>query len=163
MAQGRKFTRYHLASRQRASHTAPFPASRKFRQWPGISSSPQSPSAFAGAPFLGRRIKTTLRRNNGRTRELLPIEAPAPGPCSSAFSVPTLTKRGSLTGQSQITLPFAAFLKYLSHYSPKYPYLSTQKVNYRIIRIKKDGPKAIFFIFHDLSAGLRWCSSQKSR
>ena len=77
-------------------------------------------------------ILLPLRRVNGRTRQFLPIETAAPGPCSSVFSVPTLTKRGSLTGQVQITLPFTAFLKYLSHYSPKYPYLSTGNVNYRL-------------------------------
>jgi hypothetical protein len=55
-----KFTWYHLDSRQRISHTASFPAGRKFRQWLGISSSPQRPSAFAGPRFLvedERRLK----------------------------------------------------------------------------------------------------------
>ena len=77
-------TRYHLVSRQRASHIAPFPASRKFRRWLGISSSPQRPSAFAGAPFGNHRLDDSLRFN-GRTRVCLPIDTPAPRPCSAIF------------------------------------------------------------------------------
>ena len=98
MTQGRqKLTRYHLDSRQYTSHTAPFPASRKFRRWLGISSSPQRPSAFAGAPFGNHRFDDSPRFN-GRTREWLLIDIPAPGPCSAVLSVPPPTFRGSLTG-----------------------------------------------------------------
>jgi len=78
-----KLTRYHLVSRQRTSHTAPFPASRKSRQWLGISSSPQRPSAFAGARFRVKD-KTTFNAVTGVPGKCLPIDIPAPRPCSAA-------------------------------------------------------------------------------
>ena len=71
-SKGVKFTRYHLDSRQRTSHTAPFPAGRKFRQWLGISSSPQRPSTFAGAQF-GVEDLTTLNAVTGVSRDRLII------------------------------------------------------------------------------------------
>ena len=102
-------TRYHLVSRQRTSHTAPFPASRKFRQWLGISSSPQRPSAFAGPQSFGKRTDDSSR-NNGRTRECLLIDTPAPRPCSAASAVPTLTKQGSLNVSASILFSSSLFL-----------------------------------------------------
>ena len=63
-------------------------------------------------------------RNNGRTRDPLPIEDPAPRPCSTSFSVPTHTFLGSLTGFQSVLFSSPLFT-YLSHYSPKQPDLST--------------------------------------
>ena len=64
-------------------------------------------------------------RSNGRTRACLPIDTPAPGPCSAAFPVPIPTKQGSLTGSVPLTLPFTAFIQYTAHYSHKQCCLST--------------------------------------
>ena len=64
---------------------------------------------LCGGPIWERKISDDSLRFNGRTRVCLPIDTPAPGPCSAAFPVPILTKQGSLTGSAQLTLPFAAF------------------------------------------------------
>ena len=45
------------------------------------------------------------KRFNGRTREWLHIDIPAPGPCSASFTVPIFTKQGSLTGYLSLLFP----------------------------------------------------------
>ena len=125
-------TRYHLDSRQRTSHTATFPASRKFRQWLGISSSPQRPSAFAG-PHWELKIKDDSKRCHGRTRNRLPIDGSAPRPCSAAFTVPTHTFLGSLTGY--LSLLFSSLpLKILALlYPPLRTFVNRKKKNFGIL------------------------------
>ena len=51
---------------------------------------------WRGNPLLQDTAPQT--RNNGRTRGSLPIENPAPRPCSASLTVPTHTFLGSLTG-----------------------------------------------------------------
>lgn len=53
------------------------------------------PWLFLFSIFVKRR-KTTLKRNNGRTRERLLIDAPAPRPCSAVSIAPLSSNRGSL-------------------------------------------------------------------
>ena len=59
-------------------------------------------------PTHGAKNKDDSKRVNGRTRDWLPIDSPAPGPCSAFLTVPTHTKRGSLTGSVKHTLPITA-------------------------------------------------------
>ena len=59
--------------------------------------------------MIALRSANTPLRVNGRTRECLPIDIPAPRPCSAYLSVPPHTNRGSLNGIHMLTLLFAAF------------------------------------------------------
>ena len=72
-------------------------------------------------------------RFNGRTRACLPIDTPAPGPCSAVFPVPIHTKQGSLTDSEMLTLPITAFIHCTAHYSLKYSRLSI--LNYESFRV----------------------------
>ena len=122
-------TWYHLVSRQRTGYTAPFPASRKFRQWPGISSSPQRPSAFAG-PHKGTKNTDDSRRFNGRTRGCLPIDTPAPRPCSAEPDLSHHTTRDSLKGFACVLFSSQLFSNIRCPlYRQKTP-LSTAKLQY---------------------------------
>ena len=69
------------------------------------------------------------KRVNGRTRDSLPIENPALRPCSAAFTVPTLTCLGSLTGY--LSLLFSSLpLKILGLLYPYFlGFVNTQKKN----------------------------------
>ena len=124
-----KLTWYHLVSRQRTGHTAPFPAGRKFRQWPGISSSPQRPSAFAGPP-LGRRIQTT---QNALTGEPVDAYLSTPQLRDHVRQIPTcpITPTGALWKASPAYSSLHSFFPNIpAHYTDKRPHLSTFKLQF---------------------------------
>ena len=77
-----KLTRYHLVSRQRTGHTAPFSASRKFVSDLASSLLHNDHPPLRGQ--LGCENRDDSKRCHGRTRMALPIEPPAPRPCSAA-------------------------------------------------------------------------------
>ena len=126
MIQGRKFTRYHLASRQRASRNAPFPASRKFRQWLGISSSPQRPSAFAGAPLGIKDFRRLIERFDGRSPGQAKIfTSPAPRPCSAVPTYLFAPTTGLSEGFPDVLSSSQLFQIVLGYYIPIRAFLST--------------------------------------
>ena len=58
-------------------------------------------SAHTGVA-ISRNVHTPQPSVTGRTRDSLPIENPAPRPCSAVFAVPTHTCLGSLTGYPDV-------------------------------------------------------------
>ncbi len=76
------------------------------------------------------RYHLVLRRNaplwhdDGCNRDRLPIDGPAPRPCSAVRAVPHLTSRGSLNGQSSVLFSSTPFCIVLAYYIPGKPPLS---------------------------------------
>ena len=69
-------------------------------------------------------------RFNGRTRGCLPIDIPAPRPCSAVPDLPHHTNRGSLKGFACVLFSSSLFPNIPAHYTDKRPHLSTFKLHF---------------------------------
>lgn len=83
---------------------------------------------------LFRRKACLITRFDGRTRSCLPIDSPAPRPCSVPFPAPPHTCRGSLTGCRNLLFSSPLFMDCKNHYSLIYHILSTIKLSSGVIR-----------------------------
>ena len=103
---GVEFTRYHLDSQ----HSIPDrcePVRTLVWQSPGADALPQ-------------------KRCDGRARRCLPIDTPAPRPCSAFLSVPLSSTRGSLDGHPSLLFSSSHFFDYTRLLYPQFPLFVNQ-------------------------------------
>ena len=106
---------YFIAKRFLTSSLFTLTYSLKIKRRPG---NPRATYIDAVPPCFAA-VKLPQNAVTGVIRNRLPVDGPAPRPCSSAFPVPPPTFRGSLTGKRQRTLLFFAFLQISSLLYPQ--------------------------------------------